>query len=140
MKNWLKFLSTPENRTAPRKLASTVFAYYWDGDSATPTPHAIRDISSAGMYLLTEQRWYRGTMMKMTLLIADRMDEDMDNSVSVLSRVIRSGQDGVGFKFVFLEAATDPQGSATSKTIEMANKKALKRFLERVRQRSSSKS
>ena len=33
-------------------------AYYWNG--AAPKAHTVRDISSTGLYVVTEERWYPG--------------------------------------------------------------------------------
>ena len=40
-------------------------AYYWTG--AAPAAHNIKDISSSGLYVVTEERWYPGTLVMMTL-------------------------------------------------------------------------
>jgi hypothetical protein len=75
-------------------------AYYWNGSQ--PAPHSVRDISSSGIYLLTEDRWHRGTLLMLTLqkpVTAD--DTRSSRSIRMHSKVIRSGTDGVGLAFVF---------------------------------------
>jgi len=54
-----------DRRTAERLPAADLSAYYWTG--AAPAHHGIRDISSTGFYLVTEERWYPGTLVMMTL-------------------------------------------------------------------------
>src|SRR5271154_4199701 len=99
-KNWLGRLLSPshDRRGAERRGAPSLVAYYWDG--AAPTAHPISDISGNGFYLLTQDRWYPGTMVTMTL---QRVDEagsrPAERSLSVQAKVIRSGVDGVGFGF-----------------------------------------
>jgi hypothetical protein len=79
-------------------------AYYWDG--AAPMPHQIQNISSIGFYLLTKERWPLGTIVTMTLQRTDiaHKNSGAERHIAVLSKVVRLGQDGVGFVFVPLEA------------------------------------
>ena len=69
--NWLSFrrLSSTEHRKVQRMKAPLLVAFYWDG--AAPTSHAIQDISSTGLYLVTKERWLPGTMVTMTLQRTD---------------------------------------------------------------------
>jgi hypothetical protein len=109
--------------------APRLVAYYWDGSQ--PAPHSVRDISSGGTYLITEDRWHPGTLLMITLqkpVIAD--DTRPSRSIGVQSKVIRSGIDGVGFAFVFPGTA-DPRNSGTS--IRVADQNALKAFTHWVR-------
>jgi hypothetical protein len=95
---WLKDLISRERRRAKRKNSSTLVAYYWDGSA--PVAHTVRDASTTGFYLLTDQRWYRGTMIRMRLQAKSSSNNGEGRSIEVLARVIRSGEDGVGFAFV----------------------------------------
>jgi Flp pilus assembly protein TadG len=60
----------------------------------------VRDISARGLYLLTEQRWYPGTVVVMSLQREDLATSDPLRTISITAMVIRSGEDGVGFSFV----------------------------------------
>src|SRR5271157_2080217 len=59
-KNWLKRWWSPDPRTAPdlreapRESLPGLAAYYWTG--AAPKSHNIKDISSTGLYVVTEER------------------------------------------------------------------------------------
>jgi uncharacterized membrane protein (UPF0127 family) len=67
-KSWLKRLlsSEPsEPRKAPRSALPWLVTYFFTG--GRPIAHAIRDISVTGMYVFTEERWYPGTVVRMTL-------------------------------------------------------------------------
>jgi hypothetical protein len=70
-KNWLKRWWSPDPRTAPdlrnapRESLPGLAAYYWTG--AAPKAHNIKDISTSGLYVVTEERWYPGTLILMTL-------------------------------------------------------------------------
>src|ERR1019366_451978 len=64
-KSWLQRWWSTELRQAPRHPAPGLEAFYWDG--LPPSPHDVRDISSTGLYLVTDERWYPGTLVLMTL-------------------------------------------------------------------------
>lgn len=98
MKNWFEELMSRDQRRPQRYAAPRLVAYFWDGD--TPTPHCIRDISITGMYLLTPQRWYPGTLVTMTLQRTEKDSEGVRRSISVQACVIRSSADGVAFRFM----------------------------------------
>jgi c-di-GMP-binding flagellar brake protein YcgR len=73
-------------------------AYYWNG--GLPTAHKILDISLTGMYLLTEDRWYLGTIVQMTLQDTPSAVVDSDKGISVQANVVRHASDGVGLAFI----------------------------------------
>ena len=120
---WLKDLLSRERRKAKRNNSVSMIAYFWDG--AAPTAHTVRDASTTGFYLLTEQRWYRGTMIKMTLQ-EKGTSNGTSRSIEIVARVIRSGEDGVGFAFVM----QNQDNSYPPKKVDM---KALKKFLHTLR-------
>jgi hypothetical protein len=64
------------------------------------TPYEVRDISVLGFYMITDQRWTPGTVIRVTLR-ALRSDGGFHDSITVFSRVVRWGPDGGGFEFVF---------------------------------------
>jgi hypothetical protein len=129
MKNWFEELMSQQSRRAQRHREPRLVAFYWDG--GTPKPHYIRDISRSGLYLLTDQRWYPGTLVTMTLQRTEKNDDGSKRSVGVQARVIRSGQDGVALSFVLPEAqhARNVQ-SIVADGIELADKTTLDRFLQ----------
>ena len=98
-KTVLEWLWPSERRRAKRNSAIPLVAYFWDGGE--PRAWQVRNISPKGMYLLTEHRWYRNTLVTMTLTRTDRDKSDPKRSVRVISRVIWSAGDGVGFAFVY---------------------------------------
>jgi hypothetical protein len=131
VRSWFKRLSSFDHRRAERLESPLLIAYYWDG--SVPVGHEIRDISSSGFYLVTTERWHPGTVVTMTLQRSDIVHSDVngDNYISVLSRVVRPGEDGVGFAFVPLET----QGSSKKKFSPRSRpvgRKALYRFLEQL--------
>jgi hypothetical protein len=52
------------------------------------------------VYLLTPQRWYPGTLVTMTLQRTEKDEAGIRQSITVQARVMRSAEDGVGFRFV----------------------------------------
>jgi len=98
MKNWFEELMAGNQRRPLRYLAPRLVAYFFDG--GTPTAHCIRDVSSSGMYLLTTQRWYPGTLVTMTLQRTEKDQAGVRQSITVQARVMRSAEDGVGLRFV----------------------------------------
>jgi uncharacterized membrane protein (UPF0127 family) len=128
-KSWLgRLLSHSSNRrSAQRHGSPPLVAYYWDGSA--PAAHAIRDISSAGFFVLTGERWYPETVVMMTLQRTDELDyAPAERSISVQAKVVRSGEDGVGFGFVFADAGDSRRVREFSST---ADQKAVLKFVLR---------
>jgi uncharacterized membrane protein (UPF0127 family) len=119
-KSWLERWWSPDPRKAPREQSPRLAAYYWTGGA--PKSHNIRDISATGLYLLTEERWYPGTLVLMTLQRTDDGEELAERSISVQSRAVRWGTDGVGLQFI-LPKTQDPRQDGV-------DKKTLDRFLQ----------
>jgi len=98
MKNWFEELMSRNQRRPQRYVAPRLVAYFFDG--GPPTAHCIRDVSSSGVYLLTTQRWYPGTLVTLTLQRTEKDQAGVRQSIAVQARVMRSAEDGVGLRFV----------------------------------------
>jgi hypothetical protein len=97
---WLAKSKSHERRNAERHSAPQLVAYYWNGANATP--QSVRDMSTSGIYIVTVDRWYPGTLVLITLQkSAGDADAQVPRSIGVQSKVVRSGPDGVGFAFIF---------------------------------------
>jgi hypothetical protein len=121
--------SNKDRRSTERYFTPHLAAYYWTGAQASP--HSVRDISSTGTYLVTEDRWHPGTLLMMTLQKpVTSADTRSSRSIRVQSKVIRSGTDGVGFTFVFPGTA-DPRNKGA--VFEGADQNALIAFSQWVR-------
>jgi hypothetical protein len=123
--NWLERLLSGDRRIGERQKSPGLIAYYWDG--AAPMPHVVRDISSNGLYLLTEQRWYIGTLVLISLQRVGAPESDPDRSVVVNAKVVRSGADGVGFAFALPDKAEAPD--PRNMMPNGADRKSFQRFL-----------
>jgi hypothetical protein len=132
-RNWLQRWWSPDPRKAAREEGPGASAYYWTG--APPAAHHIRDISSTGLYLVTEERWYPGTLVLMTLQRTDCDEQDPDRSIHVHTRAVRWGNDGVGLEFVLADPQDTRQGDRG--VVETADRKALDRFLEALKKGKS---
>jgi hypothetical protein len=106
-KSWLKRLFSPAEPTEPRKASRAalpgLIAHFWTGGA--PQSHDILNISSTGLYVRTEERWYPGTLIQMTLKKTGP-GAGGDASISLLVKANRWGNDGVGLGFV----VRDPHG------------------------------
>lgn len=126
-KNWLQRWwspDLPEPRKAQRESFPGLVAYFWAGCS--PVEHGVRDISLTGLYVVTDERWFLGTQVRMTL--TDSGESTVANSITANASVVRWGNDGVGLKFVM----EDERGVRRGQTplVSGIDKKELNRFLE----------
>jgi hypothetical protein len=126
--SWLQRWWSPDPRRAPRERAPGLAAYYWNG--AAPKAHSVRDISATGLYVVTEERWYPGTLILMTLQKTHAGEELAERSISVQSRAVRWGNDGVGLQFVLNDEETPNKGKGSQ--VDGVNKEELARFLQDI--------
>ena len=124
---FLRWLST-DRRGSKRHPLPGLVAYYWTGGA--PQAFHIADISTNGLYLLTDERWFPGTMILMTLQRTNTDGDDPDDFISVLTKVIRWGTDGVGLSFV--PSNTVDLNSGQPLPEAGVGKKALHRFIQRT--------
>ncbi len=125
-RNWFERWWSPDPRRAPRAAGNGLAAYYWNGDA--PAAHGIRDISATGMYVVTEERWYPGTLVLMTLQRSDCGEALAERAVAVNSRAVRWGADGVGLQFVLSDEREVRAGRLP--LLDAAGRRELERFLE----------
>ncbi len=127
-RSWLERWWSPDPRKAPRESSPGLAAYYWTG--GPPEAHNIKDISSTGLYIVTEERWYPGTLVLMVLTKTDSGEESAERSISVHSRAVRLGNDGVGMQFILSETQNGRrQKSAMGSTVGRAE---LDHFLQQL--------
>lgn len=93
----------PDQRHASRHSVPPLVAYL--GTAKTSPAYRVGDISAAGFYMVTRERWLPGTEMPVTLQRTDTGKRDFASALTVLATVVRTGIDGVGFSFV--AASTD---------------------------------
>jgi hypothetical protein len=131
LRNLLKKLFPSDKRTSSRKVSPNLVAYLWTGGYVDPKP--IRDLSKKGLFLLTHESWYPGTLVRLVLQHKEVAEGTENNiaqefrSITVQTIVARREDDGLGLAFCPLEG----RGSGDKKNvaIEGANKKELEKFL-----------
>lgn len=132
--SWLKriFAQGPvERRRSPRGSIEGMVAYFFTG--GFPVPHEVRDISATGAYVYTQERWYPGTIVRLTLTYV--CEPGSERSISLDSSVVGNGDDGVGLQFVF----ADQSGSAqqTDNAMMSSSRRQVKQFLQHLRKGAS---
>jgi|HubBroStandDraft_1064217.scaffolds.fasta_scaffold05398_2 hypothetical protein len=130
-KSWLKrifALDSAEQRRSARESINGLVAHFFTG--GFPIPHEVRDISATGAYVYTQERWYPGTVVRVTL--TDSRGSGSELSITLNSSVVRTGDDGVGLHFMF----NLPRNCAqqTGGAVIGADKQHVKRFLKRLRE------
>ncbi|HEY2470631.1 MAG TPA: PilZ domain-containing protein [Terracidiphilus sp.] len=89
-------------RKGERTALPGMVAFYWSGGA--PRPHEIVNISKTGFYLRTKELWLPDTLVRMTLQRPHEVQGSGRESISVLARVVRIDEDGVGHEFVTSDA------------------------------------
>lgn len=128
LKIWLRNWLSSDRRRANRKPLPGLVAYYWTG--STPRAYQIADISISGLYLLTEDRWFPGTMVLMTLQRTDSLGKNLDDAIAVQGKVVRWDSEGLGLAFIVSKAQETNHGEIMM--AGGADKRTLERFLERL--------
>jgi hypothetical protein len=127
LERWLK--PDPEQpRKAAREALPGLTAYFFTGGA--PMEHAVRDISLTGMYVYTKERWYPGTVVRMTL--TDRLEQTAERSITLNMTVMRWGNDGVGLRFVLQNSKGKHQAS-TSDVSGAAEIAEVDKFIQRFK-------
>jgi hypothetical protein len=126
LKRWLNPVAPlgSDRRRAYRRYVPGMVAHYYTGGA--PKPHEVADISMTGFYLLTDDRWMPETMIQMTLQKPCAKGE-RKQSITILSRIVRRGSDGVAAEFVMPEGL-DPL-SHDIQPSQATDRFALARFL-----------
>ncbi|MDE3186495.1 MAG: hypothetical protein KGM96_03090 [Acidobacteriota bacterium] len=88
----------PDQRRGQRLSFPNMVAFCWTG--GLPKPFKVGNISVSGFYLITDDRWSPGTILKMTLQSANATGENPRDAITVHAKVVRLGPDGEGFEFV----------------------------------------
>lgn len=115
-------------RKAERRAIPGLVAYFPLGHS--PKANDVRTISTEGFYVVTEERWTPGTSLVVSLQIVNPETQQIDAMISIPSKVVSIGVDGVGFAF-------DDESVLQGRRMDVRSVEELvqlKRFLERIKQ------
>jgi len=128
---WLGRWLCPEPadpRKVSRQPVTGLVAHFFTGGA--PQAHEIRDVSPTGLFVVTSERWYPGTVIRMTLTKPDSGQDPSERSITVHARAVRWGNDGVGLEFV-IEAPAKP-GRAQPSPLDPVDGQRLHQFLNRL--------
>jgi len=98
LKRKLNKLGYPEQQRAER-LPAAKLAAHCDTD-INHVDAGVKDISSTGLYLVTEKRFATGEVVHLTLHAEGSGEDHSELEIAVEARVARLGQDGIGLSFV----------------------------------------
>lgn len=93
-----KLVTPPELRASSRRPAPELVAYRWVKGSAISFP--VGDISSTGVYLLTDERWPLGEQLTLVLQREGPLESDLRRQVTMHAEVVRYGDQGLGLRFL----------------------------------------
>ena len=99
-------IAARDRRISPRRRWPHLAAFDAEGESLAL--NGVRDISSTGLYVITQERWPIGTHVRLSLQRTDGLDDTSMIPTMVELRVSRWGEDGVGLEFV----KADPEHAA----------------------------
>jgi len=127
-KGWLQKLisaAPTDPRRATRESIPWLVAYFFTGGK--PMAYTIRDVSATGMYVITEERWYPGTVLRVTL--TDRRQPTRERSFTINAKVVRPANDGVGLQFVLNDGSSGP----VDNQVQGVDREQIEYFLQRMR-------
>jgi hypothetical protein len=114
-----------DRRRAVRRAVPGLVAFYFTGGA--PQPYTISDISATGFFLLTRDQWMPETMIQMTLQKPVFEGKKRKESLTVLTRIVRRGPEGIGAEFVMPESLDS--NNHEIKPSRATDRMALARFL-----------
>jgi hypothetical protein len=92
---------TIKQARAERREVPGLEAIHWTG--SCPGLDIVRNISSTGMYLVTRERWQEGEINPIRLVYPELSDDSPDRQVTIQTKAVRRGEDGMGLSFILPE-------------------------------------
>ena len=123
-RGWLERWWSPDPRKAPREHAPGLAAYYWTG--GPPEAHRSKTSVLPDLYVVTEERWYPGTLVLMTLQNSG-LAKRSRSAPSAFTPGRSAGAKTVSACSLCLQKDPDDPAMAA------ADRKALDQFLQRLR-------
>jgi hypothetical protein len=128
LSTWLQNYLSPDPRRSQRLVKPPLVAYYWTG--GTPRAQSIANISSSGLYLVSDNRWLPDTVVSMTLQRTDRVRGTPESWLAVDVKVIRWGNNGFGGLFLLSQSGLPD--IAASRVENCTDKKTLELFVKHL--------
>jgi len=104
LKSWFEKAfpqQTVQQSRAERRPVPGLEAIHWTGSS--PGLDIVRNISATGMYLVTRERWPQGEVNPVRLVYPELTDDSPDRQVTLQTKAVRWGEDGMGLTFILPE-------------------------------------
>src|SRR5450631_889556 len=98
LNSWFGKRSRPDCEWAERRPVRWLAAYHLSGDALKQD--IVKDISSSGLYLVTDERWLPGALISLTLQRKGPPEESSERRITLKARAVRWGEDGVGLSFI----------------------------------------
>jgi len=114
-----------DRRKGKRHVIPGSMAYFSIGN---PRPQEVSNISTEGFYVRTADRWSEGTSFLVGLQIVNPVSREVEAMISVQSKVVRTGTDGVGFVYDDEPAHRNPMFGATNPEQFVQ----LQKFMQRI--------
>jgi hypothetical protein len=124
---WL-FSDPADPRRTNRQPVPGLVAHFFTGGA--PHAHEVRDVSPTGLYVVTTERWYPGTVIRMTITKPDLGLSPAERSITIQARSVRWGNDGVGLEFVVSPPSKGKRGPESA--LDPIDGEQLSRFLKRL--------
>ena len=124
---WL-FSDPADPRRTNRQPVPGLVAHFFTGGA--PHAHEVRDVSATGLYVVTTERWYPGTVIRMTVTKPDLGLSPAERSITIQARAVRWGNDGVGLEFVVSPPFKEKRGQESA--LDPIDGEQLNRFLKRL--------
>jgi hypothetical protein len=80
----------------------------WQANNPASKRSTVKDISSTGLYLHTQERWPVGEAIPLAIEVEGWLEKGAQQQIAVQALVVRTDEDGVGLSFV-LPADFDPE-------------------------------
>lgn len=98
MDSWSDRSTLPHRERAERRPVPELSAYHWSG--AGLKQEGVKNISSSGLYLVTQERWLPGESVSLTLQRKGPPETIADRRITLKTVAVRWGEDGVALSFV----------------------------------------
>jgi hypothetical protein len=109
--------STGQGRRAERRTSPALAAYHWKGPY--PRLNSVRDISSTGAFLLTQERFEPGEVISLSLQRSGPPEKE--NAFSVQAKAVRWDDQGVAVSFMLPTGADLRLWQSPLKSAELQN-------------------
>jgi uncharacterized protein (UPF0333 family) len=123
--NWLNRLFGSDRRARVRFSSPDLVVFCWEAGESIP--HSVLDASSSGMLMATDERWFPGTIIALTLQRKGAHEYDRNRAVAVKGEVVRVDKRGIGIEFIVPNVGSGAMGRHSSAGADM---KKLEDFLK----------